>query len=114
MEHINKIEIQGRVGTVRANVVNDRKVVNFSVATDYLYKGKDGVGISETTWHNVVVWESKEMPEPDRIQKGVPVNVCGRLRTIKYTSADGTDRTFYEIYANRIRILSEDEVTEVR
>ncbi len=113
MEHINKIEIQGRIGTVRSNVINDRKVVNFSVATDHLYKGKDGLGISETTWHNIVAWENKDMPEFGKIQKGVPVNVCGRLRTSKYTSADGTDKTFYEIYANRIKILNEEVVSEL-
>lgn len=112
MEHINKIEIQGRIGTVRSNVINDRKVVNFSVATDYLYKGKDGLGISETTWHNIVAWENKDMPEFDRIQKGTAVNVCGRLRTSRYTSADGTDKTYYEIYANRIKILNEEGVSE--
>ena len=113
MEHINKIEIQGRIGTVRSNVINDRKVVNFSVATDHLYKGKDALGISETTWHNIVAWENKDMPEFDKIQKVVPVNVCGRLRTSKYTSADGTDKTFYEIYANRIKILNEEGVSEL-
>ena len=108
MEHINRIEIQGRVGTVRTNIVNDTMVANFSVATDYLYKGKDGAGVSETTWHNVVAWAGKEMPDLRRITKGTPVYVSGRMRTSKYTTSEGVEKHFYEILAYRIRILSDD------
>ena len=107
MEHINKIEIQGRIGTVRSNVINDRKVVNFSVATDYLYKGKDGLGISETTWHNIVAWAGKDMPDLDSIVRGTALNVTGRLRTNRYTSADGTEKQFYEVLAYKVRMVSD-------
>ena len=112
MEHINRIEIQGRVGTVRTNIVNETMVANFSVATDYLYKGKDGAGVSETTWHNVVAWAGKEMPDLRRVTKGTPVYVCGRMRTSKYTTSEGVEKHFYEILAYKVRILG-DEVIEL-
>lgn len=111
MEHINKIEIQGRVGTVRLNTVNDKKVANFSVATDYMYKGRDGEGVSETTWHNVVAWESQDMPDLSLIQKGTPLNIQGRLRANKYTSNDGVEKQYFEILAYKIKILAK-ELTE--
>ena len=38
IEHINRIELQGHVGTVRMNEYNGSKVVNFSLATELLYK----------------------------------------------------------------------------
>jgi single-strand DNA-binding protein len=109
MEHINRIEIQGRVGTVRTNIVNETMVANFSVATDYLYKSKDNSGVSETTWHNVVAWAGKDMPDLRRITKGTPIYVSGRMRTSKVTSSDGTEKYFYEILANRLRILRNEE-----
>lgn len=112
MEHINRIEIQGRVGTVRTNIVNETMVANFSVATDYLYKGKDGTGVSETTWHNVVAWAGKEMPDLRRVTKGTPVYVSGRMRTSKYTTSEGVEKHFYEILAYKVRILG-DEVIEL-
>ena len=108
MEHINRIEIQGRVGTVRTNIVNDTMVANFSVATDYLYKSKDGAGVSETTWHNVVAWSGRDMPDLSKITIGMPLYVSGRMRTTKYTTAEGTDKYFYEVLANRIRFVTED------
>ena len=112
MEHINRIEIQGRVGTVRTNTVNDTMVANFSVATDYLYKSKDGAGVSETTWHNVVAWANKDMPDLRRIAKGTPVYVSGRMRSSKYTTSEGVEKNFNEILANKLRILG-DEIIEL-
>ena len=109
MEHINKIELQGHVGMVRTNEYNGSKVANFSLATEIMYKLRDGNAVSETTWHNIVAWENKDMPDHQRIVKGTPVNVCGRLRSSRYTSADGTEKQFYEVLAQRIRILNEDE-----
>lgn len=107
IEHINRIELQGHVGTVRMNEYNGSKVVNFSLATELLYKSRDGVAVSETTWHNIVAWDGSQMPDLDKIVKGVPVNVTGRLRENRYTSAEGVEKQIYEVLANRIRILRE-------
>jgi single-strand DNA-binding protein len=109
MEHINRIELQGRVGTIRTNVVGNAKVANFSLATDYLYKGRDGAAISETTWHNIVAWAGKDIPDLDTITKGMPLHVTGRLRTNRYTSADGTEKLFYEVLAYKIKKVEESE-----
>ena len=109
MESINKIELQGRVGTIRTNIVGNTKVANFSMATDYLYKGRDGSAMSETTWHNVVAWAGKGMPELDTISRGTALNVSGRLRTSRYTSEDGSEKIFYEVVAYRINIIEDKD-----
>ena len=109
MEHINKIELRGRIGTIRTNIVGNTKVANLSLATDYLYKGRDGSGVNETTWHNVVAWASREMPDLRRITKGTPVYVIGRMRSQKSTSTDGTERYFYEIMAQKVQILESEQ-----
>ena len=108
MEYINTIEIQGRVGIVRTNIVNDTMVANFSVATDFFYKGRDGAGVNETTWHNVVAWSGKDMPDLSKITVGMPIYVTGRMRTSKFTGADGNDRYYYEVLANRVRFVAEE------
>lgn len=107
IEHINKVELQGHVGTVRTNEHNGNKVANFSLATELLYKSRDGVAISETTWHNIVAWEGKDMPDLGRIVKGVPVYVTGRLRENRYTTANGVEKQFYEVLAAKVRILKD-------
>ena len=109
MEHINRIELQGRVGTIRTNIAGNSKVANFSLATDYLYKTRDGGAANETTWHQITAWEGKDMPDLNAIGKGTPVHVTGRLRTFRYTNSEGVEKQLHEVIAYKIRILSEEE-----
>ena len=108
MEHINRIELQGHVGTVRLNEHNDSKVANFSLFTEFLYKTREGNAVSESTWFNIAAWEGKDIHDMDLIQKGATVHVSGRIRSTKFAGSDGTDRQFYEVMANRLRVVDED------
>lgn len=108
MDHMNRIELQGRVGNVRTNEYNGSRVANFSLITELLYKNKDGAPISESTWHNIVCWEGRETPHVSEITKGTPVYVSGRLRSVKYTNAEGADKHFYEVLANKVKIIKEE------
>ena len=108
MEHLNRIELRGRVGTIRTNEVNGSRVANFSVVTEYLYKTRDGNAVSETTWFNVTAWNSRDMPDFNAMNRGMPIYVAGRMRTSKYITAEGVEKQFYEIMANKVRFISED------
>ena len=105
MDYINKIELQGKVGTVRSNVVNGSKVVNFSLVTDHLYKTREGNPVSEATWFNIVAWEGRDNLDVDYIAKGAVVNVQGRIRSNKFEGADGYEKLTYEVFANRLRVI---------
>lgn len=109
MDHINRIELQGRVGTVRTNIIGENMVANFSLVTEHLYKTRDGGAANETTWHQITAWEGKDMPDLSTITKGMQLNVIGRLRTFRYTNAEGQERQLYEVVAYKIRIVTEDE-----
>ncbi len=108
MDYLNRIEINGRVGTIRTAEVNGSKVANFSIVSEYLYKTRDGNAVMETTWLNVTAWQNRDMPDFNRIVKGMPVHVTGRIRSSKYTNAEGVDKQFYEIMANRIDFMNEE------
>lgn len=109
MNHINRIELQGRIGIIRTNIVGDSMVANFSLVTEFLYKTRDGGAVNETTWHHVTAWEGKEMPDLSTLAKGTPVNVTGRMRTFRYTNAEGVEKQSYEVFASKVRVLSEEE-----
>ena len=109
IEHINKIELQGYVGTVRTNEYNGSKVTNFTMVTDFIYKSREGNVVSESTWHNVVAWSGKDIVDLELITKGAQVHVCGRIRANKYTSADGVEKFFYEIMASRLQIVTDGD-----
>ncbi len=104
MEYINRIELLGKVGTVRTNVVNGTKVANFSLVTDFLYKTRDGNPVSEATWLNVVAWEGRDILDMDHIAKGAVVHVQGRIRSTRFEGSDGTEKHAYEVLANKLRV----------
>ena len=106
MEYINKIELQGKVGTVRANIVNGSKVVNFSLVTDHLYKTREGHPVSESTWFNIVAWEGREITDMDDLATGAVVSVIGRMRRNKFVGSDGAEKQLYEVLANKMQVLS--------
>ena len=107
MESLNKVELKGTVGSKKITVVGDKKLANFSVATTYGYKDKDGNAIMETTWHRVNAWSGGEISEEtlEKIDKLTPVHVIGRLRAMRYINADGNETMTYEILASKVEII---------
>ena len=49
MEQLNSVTLRGIIGSVRVQDIQDRKVANFTVATNFAFKGRDGEAIIETT-----------------------------------------------------------------
>lgn len=107
MEQINRIELRGLVGFVRLNQFNSQKVLHMSVATNYIYRNKEGAPEIETTWHNVTVWQSRDMPDLSLVEKGSKVQLIGRLRSQKYTDSDGMERTSYEVIAYKLELIDD-------
>lgn len=105
MEHLNRIEIRGIIGSVYVKNYGNAKSANFSVATEYCFTSQDGCAIIETTWHRVVAWEGERIRDLDKLKKGERVHVIGRIRTQKYIAADGTERAVFEIIANKVEIM---------
>ncbi|MBQ0077421.1 MAG: single-stranded DNA-binding protein [Bacteroidales bacterium] len=109
MEQLNRIEIRGTVGSARLATVGGRKVLNCSVATNYVYKDKNGTAVIETTWHNVVAWENDRLPDLTQIGKGTKLYVSGRLQSQRYTGSDEIERFYYEIMANKMQVIDAGE-----
>ncbi len=109
MEQLNRIEIRGRVGNTRISAVGEKAVCRFSVATNLVYRNSENVAVEEVTWHNCNLWSSKRFPDLSIIRTGAAVSVTGRVRTNKYTAADGTDRYSTEIVVNELQILPDSE-----
>ena len=71
---INRVELQGRVGTVRFQNAGGCVVASVSVMTEETYKATDGTVLFETTWHHVTAWEGKEVCI-DGLERGSLVHV---------------------------------------
>ena len=104
MEQLNRIELRGIVGNARTQNVGEQSVTRFSVATDYLYKAKDGTPVVETTWHNCTAWSSTA-PDADKLERGKGVHLMGRLHLQRFVDANGIDRTITEVLVQSLKIL---------
>lgn len=100
MEQINKIELQGMVGNVRRQEVGGTEVMRFSLKTDHVIKSK-GEPRVETEWHSCIAWKSKDN-DLDRIEKGKPAHITGRMHYQYYVNSDGLDKFSPEVWVTRI------------
>ncbi len=105
MEQLNKVELIGTVGSVYVKDFGNTRCANFSVATNYCFKDREGCPVIETTWHRVIAWDSPDNADAFRIGKGDQVYVIGRLRVQRYTGVDGVEKSTSEIIANKVRII---------
>lgn len=97
MEHLNRAELRGVVGSVRKTKLSECTITRFIVMTDYVYKASDGTIVDETTWHTVVSKNDIEIKQGDKVE------VVGRIGCHRYTTASGEDRLVYEILASEVR-----------
>ena len=112
MEFLNRIELRGVVGKSDINAYNGSRVINFSVVTEYSTRDRDGNPGSDVTWFNVSAWENREVVEDmDAIQKGVWVELIGRLRVRRYVTQDNEERTVLEVVPRKVKVLPREDIS---
>jgi len=100
---LNKIMLIGRLGRDSETrfTTNNVSVTNFTLATDYGYKGKNGDWVNETTWHNIVSFNLSDYFK-DNLKKGRKFYVEGRLSKRDYTDKDGIKRYNTEVITDKL------------
>ncbi len=78
------------------------QVASFSVATNRVWKNKEGEKQESTEFHNVVVFGRQAETTSQYLKKGSSVFVEGRLQTRSW-EADGTKKYRTEIVADRVQ-----------
>lgn len=109
MEQLNRIELRGVVGNVRIQDFNESRMARIGLATNYAYKDREGAAVIDTSWHNVIAWEGRNIQGLNRIGKGTKLHVLGRIRYQNYTGVDGVDRVGTDIVASQIKIIDDPE-----
>jgi single-strand DNA-binding protein len=105
---INKVILVGRVGKdpeVR-HLDNNSVVASFTLATNESYKNKSGEKVTNTEWHNIVVWRSLAEIAGRYVKKGTMLYVEGKIRTRSWNDKDGNKRYTTEIEADNFQMLS--------
>lgn len=79
------------------------QVASFSVATNRVYKDKNGAKQEQADFHNVVVFGRQAEIASQFLRKGSSVLVEGRMQTRSWDANDGSKRYRTEIVADRIQ-----------
>ena len=78
-------------------------VVNFSVATNRVYRDRDGKKQEQADFHNVVVFGRQADTVNQYLKKGSSVFVEGRMQTRSWEGKDGEKKYRTEIVADRVQ-----------
>jgi single-strand DNA-binding protein len=100
----NSVRLIGNLGGTPEikELSGGKKLAKISIATTEKYKDSDGKQVSETQWHNLVVWGKQAEFVEKYLEKGNEVAVEGKLLNRSYTDKEGHKKYISEISVNEI------------
>ena len=100
----NRSVLGGRL-TDDPKPIGDGKGCKFTVASNRIYKDRDGEKVEDTTFMRCVVWSKLSDLVMRMCCKGTTVLVEGRLETRKFEGDDGETREFINLVGNDVRFI---------
>ncbi|MEX2014059.1 MAG: single-stranded DNA-binding protein [Parcubacteria group bacterium] len=79
------------------------QIATIGVATNRVWKDKNGAKQESTDYHNVVIFGRQAETTAQYLRKGSSVLVEGRMQTRSWEAADGTKKYRTEVVADRIQ-----------
>ena len=107
MSGVNKVILVGNLGKDPEvkHLDTGVSVANFSLATTETYNNKQGERVSQTEWHNVVLWRGLADIAEKYLKKGNSVYVEGKINTRKWEDKEGNTRYSTDIIAEKMTML---------
>lgn len=105
---LNQANIIGRLGRdpeIRYTS-GGTTIANLSVATSEHWTDGKGNRQETTEWHRVVLFDRSAEVAGEYLKKGSLVYVGGKIRTRRYTDAQGVERYATEIAGREMKILA--------
>lgn len=106
----NSVQLIGRLGNdpeVRT-FDSGRKMASFSLATNESYYNNEGDKVTDTQWHNVVVWGKKADVVESYLKKGSEIAMEGKLINRSYEK-DGEKKYITEISMNELHMMGKKD-----
>lgn len=79
------------------------QVASFSVATNRVWKDKNGAKQESVDYHNIVVFGRQAETAAQYLKKGSSVLIEGRMQTRSWDATDGTKKYRTEVIADRVQ-----------
>lgn len=107
----NSVRLMGNVGNEPEikSFDGNKKLAKFSLATNESYKNDKGEKVTDTQWHNIVVWGSNATFVEKYVKKGYEIALEGKITYNSYTDKEGVKRYGTDIVVSEIIIVSGDK-----
>ena len=103
----NSVRLLGRLGDepkVR-NLESGKKVANFNIATNEVYRDSRGDKKEETTWHRMVAWGKQAEIAEKYLKKGSEISIEGKLTNRQWEDKEGEKHYTTEVVINSMLML---------
>ncbi|MCK5538811.1 MAG: single-stranded DNA-binding protein [Bacteroidales bacterium] len=103
---VNKVILVGNVGKdpeIR-HLDSGVAVASFTLATSESYNAKNGERVTNTEWHNIVMWRGLADVVEKYVKKGSRLFIEGKITSRQYEK-DGQTKYFTEIVGNNMVML---------
>jgi single-strand DNA-binding protein len=88
---------------------DNKSLARVSIATNERYKNKEGEWVSDTQWHNLVMWGRQAVFAEKSLEKGTEVAIEGKLVNRAYIDKEGITRYYTEVVVNEVLSFTRKE-----
>ena len=104
--YLNKVILIGNLtrDPELATIPSGQKVCKFSIATNRVWKDKNGAKQESATFHNIVVWGRQAETSAQYLKKGQQVMVEGRMETRSWDDKNSGEKKYRtEVIADSVQ-----------
>ena len=104
---LNKVMLIGNLGKDpdSREMGDGTKMAKFPIATTETYKNRQGEKVSNTEWHNIVLWRGLAEVAINWLKKGDSVYIEGKLKTRSWEDENGVKKYATDIQADNLSML---------
>ncbi|MCF8365368.1 MAG: single-stranded DNA-binding protein [Bacteroidales bacterium] len=107
----NSVQLIGNLGMDPEvkEVSNGNKMARFSLATSETYNKPNGEKVTDTQWHNLIIWGKLADVAEKYLKKGKQIAVEGKLETTSYDDKEGKRKFFTQVNVNDLVMLGKED-----
>lgn len=113
---MNKAILFGNVGKDAEvkHLESGKIIAKFSLATNKTFTNQAGEKITETQWHNIVMWGKQAELAEKYIKKGNSIIIEGEIQYRQYETKDGETKYITEIIGNALHFAGSKKEEETK
>ncbi|MFW5658024.1 MAG: single-stranded DNA-binding protein [Bacteroidota bacterium] len=103
----NRVSLIGHLGNDPEIKEMDggKTLAKINLATNDVYKDSEGKKVTETQWHNLIIWGPQAKTAQKYLKKGSEIAVDGKLVHRNYENKEGVKKYVTEIIVSEFAML---------